>query len=92
LSQLGDDVLEIGRILDGGSRDPHQLATHRHQVESLLHTRGRIHRIAGQHRLNNDGMVSADDNPSVAGIANDDFAGSTPLMNERGRTVLHRDY
>src|SRR5688572_30757583 len=90
-AQFGDNILEIGRVLDSGGGDPHQLAADRHEVEGLAHGQRSVHRVAREHRLDNDGVVATDNDAPATRIANDDFARFSPLKAKWRRAVAH-DY
>ena len=74
-AQLGDDVLEVGRVLHRRRGDAHDLAADRHQVERLLDARRGVHRVAGDHGLHHHGMVAADDDAAAGRVADHHFAG-----------------
>ena len=82
-AQFGDDVLQIGRVLDGGRGDADELAADVYEVERLLNARGRVHRIAGEHRLHNHTMTSADNHAAVFRIPYHHLTSDAPAMEER---------
>ena len=73
--ELGLDVLEIGGVLDGGRGDADDLAADLDEVEGLLDALARVHRVAGEHRLDADGIGPAD-----ADLADLDLAGKAALV------------
>ena len=75
-AEFRDDVLQIGGVLDRGRGDADDLAAHGHEVQRLLHAFGGVHGVAGDHGLDDDGMVAADDDAAARGIAYDDLAGA----------------
>ena len=74
-AQFGDDVFQVGGVLDGGGGDADDLAAGGDQFEGLLDALGGVHGVAGDHGLFDDGMIAADDDAAAGGIADDDFAG-----------------
>ena len=89
LAQFGDDVLQIRRVLHRRRGDADELAADGDEFERLLHALGGVHRVAGEHGLHDDGMVAADDDAAARRIADDDFAGLSPVIKERGFAVAH---
>jgi hypothetical protein len=79
-AQLGDDGFQVGGVLDGGGGDAHELAADGDELERLLHALGRVHGVAGEHGLHHDGVETAHDEAAAGGVADDDFAGETPLV------------
>ena len=73
----------VRRVLSRRRGDADDLATDGDEVERLLDGRGGVHRVAGDHGLDDDGIVAADDDAAARGIANDDFAGLAAMM-EKG--------
>ena len=74
-SQGSCDVLEVRSILDRGCGDPDDLAAHSDQIESLFDTFRCVHRVAGDHRLHDDGMPAAHDHPAMGRISDNHFTG-----------------
>ena len=89
LAQFGDDVLQIRRVLHGRRGDAHDLAADGDEFERLLHAQRRVHRVAGEHGLHDDGMIAADDDAAVRRIADDDFAGLAAMIKIWGFAVAH---
>jgi hypothetical protein len=89
VAKLGDDVLQIRRILHRGGGDAHDLTADRDEFKRLLHAGRRVHCVAGDHGLHGDGMVPADDHAAVAWIANDVFAGLAAFEQVRRFAVAH---
>ena len=87
--QFGDDVLQIRRVLHRRRGDADELAADGDEIERLLHAFGGVHRVAGEHGLLHDGMAAADDDPAARRIADDDFAGLSPVIKKRGFAVAH---
>ena len=74
-SELGLDVLEIGGVLHRRRGDADDFAADLDEVEGLLHALARVHRVAGEHRLDADGIGPAD-----ADLADLDLAGMAALV------------
>ena len=55
-----DDVLKIARVLYRGRRDADDFAAYVCQLDCLLNRCVRVHRIAGDHRLDANRIVTAD--------------------------------
>ena len=62
LPQTLHDVLKIPRILYRGRSDTDNFTAHVCQLDCLLNRRARIHRIAGDHRLDANWIITADAN------------------------------
>ena len=60
LSQTLHDVFKIPPILHGGRSDTDDFTAHDCQFDCLLNRCVRIHRIAGDHRLGANRIVTAD--------------------------------
>ena len=60
LAQTFDDVLEVARVFYSGCGDADDLTASVRQLHRLLDRRFRIHRVAGDHRLDTDRVVPAD--------------------------------
>ena len=58
-AQTFDDVLEIARILYRRRSDPDNLTSSLRQLYCLLDRCFGVHRVAGDHRLDTDRVVSA---------------------------------
>jgi hypothetical protein len=82
-AQFGDNVLQVGRVLDRGGGDAHELAADGNKFEGLLHALGGVHGVAGEHGLHDDGMMAADDDAAMIRVADDDLARFTPLKEVR---------
>ena len=91
-AQFGDDVFQVGRVLDRRRGDAHELATDLDEFERLLHARGSVHRVAGEHGLLHDGMVAADDDSAMLRIADNNFAGFAALVEVRRFAVAHGNH
>jgi len=52
------DVFEVGGVLHRGSGDPDDLASHLDEIEGLLDRGRRVHGVAGDHALDDDGVRS----------------------------------
>ena len=66
-AQLGDDVLQVRRVLHRRRCYAHDLAAHGHEFQGLLYALGRIHGVAGNHGLHHHGMIAADNHSPRAG-------------------------
>ena len=73
--ELGLDVLEIGGVLDRRRGDADDFAADLDEVEGLLDAFAGVHRVAGEHRLDADGVGAAD-----ADFADLDLAGKAALI------------
>ncbi len=73
--ELGLDVLEIGGVLHRRRGDADDLAADVDQIQRLLDALACVHRVAGEHRLDADGVGPAD-----ADLANLDLAGQAALV------------
>ena len=60
LPQTFDDVLKIARVLYRGRCDADDFTTYVCQLDCLLNRCVRIHRIAGDHRLDANWIITAD--------------------------------
>ena len=78
-TQLGDDVLQVCRVLHRGRGDADDLATDGDEFERLLDGLGGVHRVAGEHGLTDDRVVAAHDDAAARGVADDDFARGTAV-------------
>ena len=78
-AQFCNNILQIRGVLDGRRRDAHQLTAHLDQLERLLHAQRRIHRVAREHRLDDNRMVTANDYPASRRVAHNHFATFAPL-------------
>jgi hypothetical protein len=65
-AKLGDDVFQIRRVFDCGSRDANDLAADGDEVKRLADARRSVHRVARQHRLLDDWVIAPQDNGIVA--------------------------
>ena len=89
LAQAIDDVLQIGGDLCVLGGDADELAADVDERESLLDAGLSVLRVAGEHGLGDDGVVSADNNAARLGGANPPLAGESTMI-EIGRfAVLH---
>ena len=48
-AQFGHDILQVCRVLDRRRGNAHEFATDVHQIERLLHTGSRVHRVTREH-------------------------------------------
>ena len=64
LAQALDDVLEVARVLDSRRSDPDDFTIGVCQLDRLLDRRLGVHRVAGNHRLDTDRVITTD--PDVA--------------------------
>ena len=69
---------KVGRVLHRRRGDAHDLATDLGQLERLRNRRLRVHRVAGDHRLDANRVVAADAHP-----ADHHFARQTALIVEK---------
>ena len=90
--QFGDDVLQVRRVLHRRRGDAHDLATDGDEVERLLHAGGGVHRVAGDHGLDDDRMATAGNNAAMRGVADDNLATLTALKEIRRLAVTHKNY
>ncbi len=81
----GLDVLEIGGVLDGGRGDADDFAADLDQVEGLLDAFAGIHGVAGEHRLDADGIGAADADIAHADPRGKYGAGSGTDYGSKGR-------
>ncbi len=88
-AQFRDNIFQIRRVLHRRRGDAHNLAAHGDEFERLLHAQLRVHRVAGQHRLHDDGMVPADDDPAARGIAHHHLTGLSPAKMKQGFAIVH---
>src|SRR5207249_2543990 len=88
-TELANDALQVGRVLHRRGGDADDLAADGHEVERLLYARGGVHRVAGEHRLDDDRMAAADDDAAAGGITDDDFARVAAAEEERRFAVAH---
>src|SRR5437868_3738149 len=88
-AKIADNILEVRGVLYGRGGDSDDLAADSDKVERLLDAGRGIHRVAGEHRLRDDGMRAADDDAAVRWITDDDLARQAPLKQERGIAVAH---
>ena len=79
----------LAASLTRGGGDADDLAAGGDQFQGLLDALRGVHGVAGDHGLFDDGMIAADDDAAVGGIAHDHFAGAAPLVEVRRRTVAH---
>src|SRR5512133_1506917 len=84
LAQTFDDVLEIPRILHGRRGDPDNFTAGFCQLDRLLDRRLGVHRVAGDHRLDTDRIVSAD-----ADVSNLHLACDSAMINKWIFAVIH---
>src|ERR1041385_411 len=91
-AQFRHDGLQVGRVLDGRRGNANDLAADGDEFEGLSHALGRVHRVAGEHRLHHDGMAAAEDDAAARGIADDHLAGLAAVMDERRVTIAHEPY
>jgi hypothetical protein len=89
LMQFTDDVFEVRRVLHGGGRDADNLATHGHELECLSDALGRVHRVAGEHRLLDHGVVSPEHHTAETRVAHGDFTGGSAAETPRRWAILH---
>ena len=64
LAQALDDVLEVARVLDSRRSDPDDFTIGVCQLDRLLDRRLGVHRVAGNHRLDTDRVITTD--PDIA--------------------------
>ena len=60
LAQTFDDVLKVARIFDSRRGDPDDFTTGVRQFNRLLDRRLSVHRVAGNHRLDSDRVITTD--------------------------------
>jgi hypothetical protein len=76
-------ILKVRRVFDGRGGDSDDLATDRHELEGLFDRFGGVHRIASEHRLNDHGMVAADNDTAVGWITDNYFPSTPTPIKER---------
>ena len=69
LAETTGDSLEICRVLDRRGRDADDLTSNGGELERLDDAFFGVHRIAGDHRLHTDGIVSADPDSADAHLS-----------------------
>src|SRR6266566_3199683 len=65
------------------------VAAGRHQLQRLPDALGRVHRVAGEHGLNDHRMCSTDDHATSRRITHDHLASLTPAIGEGRRAIAH---
>ncbi len=85
-AQTFHDVLEIARILHRRRGDSDNFAAGVREFHRLLDRRFGVHRVAGDHRLDADRVVSAD-----ADIANLHLARGAAMVMERITAIAHEN-
>src|SRR5439155_5476338 len=68
--------------------DAHNLAADIDQIQRLLHAGGGVHRIAGEHGLDDYWLIAADDHAAVGGISDDHRASVAPAIKKRRLAIL----
>src|SRR4030095_15622480 len=86
LAQTFDDVLEISRILYRRRGDPDNFTPGVRQLHRLLDRRLGVHRVAGDHRLDADGVVPAD-----ADVATLHLARGAAMVVKRITAIVHEN-
>src|SRR6476469_3008232 len=86
LAQPFDNVLEIARILYRRGGDPDNFATGVCQLPRLLDRRFSVTRVAGDHRLDADRVVSAD-----ADVSNLYLARGATMVLKRITAIVHKN-
>ena len=86
LAQTFDDVLEIARILHRRRGDADDLAAGVRQLHRLLDRRLGVHRVAGDHRLDANRIVSAD-----ADVSNLHLARGAAMVLKRITAIAHEN-
>src|SRR5262249_21851876 len=82
-------MLQISGILDRGRSNTNDLATHRHQFESLLDTFRGVHGVAGEHGLHHDRMSASNDHSTPCRVANDNLPTNAALVGKRRGAIAH---
>ena len=77
-------MLQVGRVFHRRRGDAHDLAAYLRQLKRLRDGSLRVHRVAGDHRLDANRIVAAHTNVPNAHLARD-----PPMIGKRIRAVVH---
>ncbi|MFM1944158.1 MAG: hypothetical protein RI897_3140 [Verrucomicrobiota bacterium] len=84
-----DDMLEVSGVFDRGGCDADELGACGDEFEGFLDAEVGVHGVAGDHGLDDDGVVASDGNASVLWVTDDDFAGESAGKGVGGWAVAH---
>jgi hypothetical protein len=60
-----------------------------HEIQGLANAGRGVHGVAGDHGLDDDGVVAADDDAAAAGVADRDLSGETTSELVEGIAIAH---